>query len=94
MDLKYNEMWKAWNNADGDDDDRPATVAELFKRDLVLSWKQLNVTVVKKNPKLFGWSEIVNKQILYNGKKAPNQHSYNMCALSLTTLNVFKSNSL
>jgi len=58
-------MWKAWNSADGEDDDLSA---ELSKRDLVLSWKQLNVTVVKKIPKLFGRSKVVHQQILDNGK--------------------------
>jgi len=57
-------MWKAWNNtAEEEDDSSP-----LFKRDLVLSWKQLNVTVVRKIPKIFGSSEVVTKQILNNGK--------------------------
>ncbi|VVC31665.1 ABC transporter-like,P-loop containing nucleoside triphosphate hydrolase,AAA+ ATPase domain,ABC [Cinara cedri] len=68
LDLRYNEMWTAWNNAETgtevyDDDDDSAT---LFKRDLVLSWKQLNVTVDKKIPKFFGRSEIARKQILDN----------------------------
>lgn len=57
-------MWKAWNNTGEEEDD----FSPLFKRDLVLSWKQLNVTVVRKIPKLFGSSEVVTKQILNNGK--------------------------
>lgn len=68
MDLRYSEMWKAWNNtAEEEDNSSP-----LFKRDLVLSWKQLNVTVEKKIPKLFGSSEVVTKKILNNGKIAKN----------------------
>ncbi|XP_001942858.2 protein scarlet [Acyrthosiphon pisum] len=63
LDLKYNEMWKAWNSTNEEDDDYSSP---LFKRDLVLSWKQLNVTVVRKIPKLFGSSEVVTKQILNN----------------------------
>ncbi|XP_025207194.1 protein scarlet-like [Melanaphis sacchari] len=63
LDLKYNEMWKAWNNTAEEEDDNSST---LFKRDLVLSWKQLNVSVVKKIPKLFGSSEVVTQQILNN----------------------------
>lgn len=59
-------MWQAWNDTAGENDNYYST--ELFKPDLVLSWKQLNVTVTKKIPKLFGRSEIVNKQILNNGK--------------------------
>ncbi|KAL5236302.1 hypothetical protein ACI65C_003712 [Semiaphis heraclei] len=62
LDLRYNEMWKAWNNTGEEEDD----FSPLFKRDLVLSWKQLNVTVVRKIPKLFGSSEVVTKQILNN----------------------------
>lgn len=58
-------MWKAWNNTSGEYNDFSTT---LFQRDLVLSWKQLNVSVAKKNPKLFGCSEVVYEQILYNGK--------------------------
>jgi len=67
-------MWTAWNNnaGDGDADDRRG--AELFKRDLVLSWKQLNVTVTKKVPKLFGRSEVVREQILDNGKDGARLH--------------------
>ena len=60
-------MWKAWNNTAEEEDDYSSP---LFRRDLVLSWKQLNVTVVKKIPKLFGGSEVVTKQILNNGKIA------------------------
>ncbi|CAI6363772.1 unnamed protein product [Macrosiphum euphorbiae] len=63
LDLRYNEMWKAWNSTNEEVDDYSST---LFKRDLVLSWKQLNVTVVRKIPKLFGSSEVVTKQILNN----------------------------
>lgn len=59
-------MWKAWNNAGEEEDDN----STLFKGDLVLSWKQLSVTVVKKIPKLIGSSEVVTKQILNNGKIA------------------------
>ncbi|KAE9544331.1 hypothetical protein AGLY_001510 [Aphis glycines] len=62
LDLRYNEMWKAWNNAGEEEDDN----STLFKGDLVLSWKQLSVTVVKKIPKLIGSSEVVTKQILNN----------------------------
>jgi hypothetical protein len=58
-------MWKAWNNTAEEEDD---SSSPLFKRDLVLSWKQLSVTVVKKIPKLIGSSEVVTKQILNNGK--------------------------
>jgi len=61
-------MWKAWNNTNEEEDDYSSPL--LFKRDLVLSWKQLNVTVVRKTPKLFGSSEVVTKQILNNGKLA------------------------
>jgi len=57
-------MWKAWDNTAEEDD----YSSPLFKRDLVLSWKQLSVTVVKKIPKLFGSSEVITKQILNNGK--------------------------
>lgn len=60
-------MWKAWNKTADDEDDNYLT--PLFKRDLVLSWKQLSVTVAKKVPKLFGSSEITQKQILDNGEK-------------------------
>lgn len=67
LDLRYNEMWKAWNNTGEEEDDYSST---LFKGDLVLSWKQLSVTVVKKMPKLIGSSEVVTKQILNNGKIA------------------------
>ncbi|XP_022169227.1 protein scarlet-like [Myzus persicae] len=63
LDLRYNEMWKAWNNTAEEEDDYSSP---LFKRDLVLSWKQLNVTVVRKIPKLLGSSEVVTKQILNN----------------------------
>jgi len=63
LDLRYNEMWKAWNNTGEEVDDYSS-----FKGDLVLSWKQLSVTVVKKIPKLIGSSEVVTKQILNNGK--------------------------
>lgn len=66
LDLRYNEMWKAWNNTGEEEDD----YSTLFKGDLVLSWKQLSVTVVKKIPKLIGSSEVVDKQILNNGKIA------------------------
>jgi hypothetical protein len=58
-------MWQAWNDTAGEDSNYST---ELFKPDLVLSWKQLNVTVTKKVPKLFGLSEVINKQILNNGK--------------------------
>lgn len=58
-------MWKAWNSTAEEEDDNSSP---LFKRDLVLSWKQLSVTVVKKIPKLIGSSEVVTKQILNNGK--------------------------
>ncbi|KAF0761523.1 protein scarlet-like [Aphis craccivora] len=61
LDLRYNEMWKAWNNTGEEVDDYSS-----FKGDLVLSWKQLSVTVVKKIPKLIGSSEVVTKQILNN----------------------------
>jgi len=60
-------MWKAWNNTTEEEDDYSS---QLFKRDLVLSWKQLNVTVERKIPKFFGSSEVVTKQILNNGKLA------------------------
>ncbi|XP_060853395.1 protein scarlet-like [Rhopalosiphum padi] len=63
LDLRYNEMWKAWNSTAEEEDDNSSP---LFKRDLVLSWKQLSVTVVKKIPKLIGSSEVVTKQILNN----------------------------
>ncbi|XP_026808219.1 protein scarlet-like [Rhopalosiphum maidis] len=63
LDLRYNEMWKAWNNTAEEEDDNSSP---LFKRDLVLSWKQLSVTVIKKIPKLIGSSEVVTKQILNN----------------------------
>lgn len=74
-------MWKAWNDADtgadvdGGDDDYGYGDGELplFKRDLVLSWKQLNVTVEKKIPKLFGRAEIVRNQILDNGEWVSNR---------------------
>lgn len=65
LDLRYNEMWQAWNDTASEDNDYST---ELFKPDLVLSWKQLNVTVTKKIPKLFGRNEFVNKQILNNGE--------------------------
>lgn len=60
-------MWKAWNNTYEEEDDNSLP---LFKRDLVLSWKQLNVTVVRKIPKLIGRGEVETKQILNNGKLA------------------------
>lgn len=66
LDLRYNEMWQAWNDTAAEEDVNNST--SLFKEDLVLSWKQLNVTVVKKNPKLFGRSKIVHQKILDNGK--------------------------
>lgn len=59
-------MWKAWNKTISEDDNYSPP---LFKRDLVLSWKQLSVTVIRKVPKFFGPSEIIHKQILDNGKK-------------------------
>lgn len=59
-------MWNTWNNTGREADDFSTA---LFKRDMVLSWKQLNVSVAKKkNPKLFGRSEVVYKPILDNGK--------------------------
>lgn len=58
-------MWKAWNNTGTEVNDFSTT---LFKGDLVLSWKRLNVSVAKKIPKLFGRSEVVYKPILDNGK--------------------------
>lgn len=66
MDVRYNEMWKAaW-------DDRASEIEDystpLSKQYLVLSWKQLSVTVKKKTTTFFGRSEIVYKQILDNGK--------------------------
>lgn len=71
-------MWKAWNDTGTgtevyEDDDGSAP---LFKRDLVLSWKQLNVTVEKKIHKFFGRSEIVRKQILDNGKNHKNKITF------------------
>lgn len=65
LDLRYNEMWRAWDNTAERDDDFSMP---MFKRDLILSWKQLDVTVVKKVPRYFGPSEIIHKQILNNGK--------------------------
>lgn len=58
-------MWEAWNGTTFEDDDYSTP---LFKRDLVLSWKQLNVTVRKKIPKFFGATEVVDEHILKNGK--------------------------
>lgn len=62
-------MWQAWNGTAGEDSNYST---ELFKPDLVLSWKQLNVTVTKKIPKLFGRSKVINKHILNNGKNNNN----------------------
>lgn len=59
-------MWQAWNDTAAVEDLNNSN--SMFKGDLVLSWKQINVTVVKKNPKLFGRSEIVHQKILDNGK--------------------------
>lgn len=70
MDLRYNEMWEAWDSTTAEDDGGGYS-SPLFKRDLVLSWKQLNVTVRKKIPKLFGTSEVVDEHILKNGKDGP-----------------------
>ncbi|XP_050533144.1 protein scarlet-like [Daktulosphaira vitifoliae] len=61
LNLSYNEMSNAWNNLDEVEDSRP-----VFKNDLVLSWKQLSVTVKKKTPRLFGASKVVYKKILSN----------------------------
>lgn len=58
-------MWKAWNNTDCESDESSMPIS---KQDLVLSWKQLSVTVVKKIPKFIGRSEVVHKQILDNGE--------------------------
>jgi len=69
-------MWKAWNSTNEEVDDYSSP---LFKRDLVLSWKQLNVTVVRKIPKLFGSSEVVTKQILNNGKLAKVYYIQQYC---------------
>lgn len=59
-------MWKAWDDTVYENDDHSMP---LFKQNLVLSWKQLNVTVEKKIPTFFGPSKIVHKQILDNGEK-------------------------
>lgn len=66
-------MWSAWNGGHAgaaEDEDRGYGDGgtALFKRDLVLSWKRLNVTVEKKIPKFFGRAEIVRNQILDNGE--------------------------
>lgn len=59
-------MWKAWNKTAGEDENH---LTPFYKGDLVLSWKQLCVTVVKKVPKFFGPSVITEQQILDNGEK-------------------------
>lgn len=57
-------MWKAWNDTVGENDIYPPLIS---KQDLVLSWKQLSVTVTKKTSKFFSQSELIHKRILDNG---------------------------
>lgn len=59
-------MWTSWNDTASEDD---GFSTPMSKQDLVLSWKQLSVSVEKKTPKLFGRSEVVQQQILNNGKE-------------------------
>lgn len=68
-------MWKAWNNTGCESDESSMPIC---KPDLVLSWKQLSVTVVKKIPKFIGRSEVVHKQILDNGENYQWHHFINI----------------
>lgn len=61
-------MWKAaWDDRVSEIEDYSTPMSKQY---LVLSWKQLSVTVKKKIPKFLGRSEVVYKKILDNGRSS------------------------
>ncbi|XP_050436073.1 protein scarlet-like [Adelges cooleyi] len=62
LNLRYNEISKAWDGTENVEE----KCMPIYREDLVLSWKQLNVTAVKKIPRLLGPSKVAYKKILNN----------------------------
>lgn len=63
LDLRYNEMW---NDCDGAYEPKEPPVQNAHGQ-IVLSWKNLSVSVKKADKKLFGRTKVAYKPILVNG---------------------------